>query len=273
MARIETRLPYPEGVVAGGTAVFKIPVGRRIHEMVLVYSGVTLAQLTEIRVIANGKTIHRYSAVVRDALNQFDGRTAAAGLLVIPFDRYKLKNRGGEEETALNTDSYDDNGRGIGSVTVEIDIDGAASAPVLSMTASQSEKIPGGAGTVLHINKFPRSAAGAGELQISDIPFGGITTQALNRATFVPSAGDISEAIIERDTYVIFERSKTLNERHQNDGVRKPQSGYIVIDKTEKGYAGDPVALAGFADFRYRLECTEAAQIDCYIETLGALGD
>ncbi len=273
MARIETRMPYPEGVTAGGTAVFKLPVGRRYHELVLTYAGVTLAQLNEIRVIANGKPIHRYSASVRDALNQFDGRAAAAGLLVIPFDRYNLKNRVGEEETALNTDSFDQNGRGIRSLTVEVDIDGAAAAPVLSMTASQSEKLQGGAGTILHVNKFPRSAAGAGELQISDIPFGGVTTQALNRAVFVPSVGTISDMKVERDTYVIWERSTTLNEMLQVDGVRSPQSGYFIIDKTEKGFAGDPVALAGFADFRYRLECSAAAQIDCFIETLGALGD
>ena len=273
MARIETRMPYPEGVTAGGTAVFKLPVGRRYHELMLSYAGVTLPQLTEIRVICNGKTIHRYSATVRDEINQFDGRVAAAGLLAIPFDRYNLKSRGGEEETALNTDSFDQNGRGIRSLTVEVDIDGAAVAPVLSMWASQSEKLPGGAGTILHINKFPRSAAGAGELQISDIPFGGVTTQALNRVIFDPSAGDITEAKIERDTYVIWERSKALNERHQTDGVRTPQAGYFVIDKTEKGYAGDPVALVGFADYRYRLECSAAAQIDCYVETLGALGD
>ncbi len=273
MARLEVRLPYPEGVSAGGTAVFKLPVGRRIHNLMLAYAGVTLAQLTEIRVIANGKTIHRYSATVRDSLNQFDGMEAAGGLLVIPFDRFNLKNRGGEEETALNTDSYDQSGRGIGSVTIEVDIAAAAAAPVLSMTSTQSEKIVGGSGTVLHINKYPRSAAGAGEVQVSDIPHGGITTQALNRAVFVPSAGDITDVKIERDTYILWERSKALNERHQTNGVRVPQSGLIVVDKTEQGYAGDPIAMAGFSDFRFRLEASAAAQIDCYMETLGSLGD
>lgn len=273
MARIETRMPNAEGVSAGSTALFKLPISRRYHALMLSYTGVTLAQMTEIRLFANGKVIHRYSATFRDLLNRFDGRAAANGVLVIPFDRYNLKNRGGEEETALNPDSFDDNGRGIRSLTLEIDIDGAAANPAFELNATQSEKLPGGAGTVLHVMHYPRSAAGAGELQISDLPFGGVTTQALNRAIFVPSAGTIDKVSVERDTYLIWERKKALNEMMQADGVRVPQSELFVLDKSEMGYAGDPIALAGFHDFRYKLECSAAMQIDCHMEYLGALGD
>lgn len=273
MARIEVRMPAGEGIAAGQTATFKLPIGRRFHELQLAYSGVTLAQLTEMRLFANGKVIHRYSATDRDNLNQFDGRAAAAGILAIPFDRYKLKTLAGEEETALNTGSADANGVAITSLYLEIDIDAAAVAPVLSLTATQSDALPGGPGTVLHIQRHTRDAAGAGEFDISDLPRGTATSIALNRVIFKPSANDISKVQIDRNQYVIFERSKALNEKVQTDGVRVPQAGYIVVDKTERGYGGDPIDLVGVSDFRYKLTMTGAATLTILSEYLGRLGD
>lgn len=271
--RQESRMPSPEGVAAGQTATFKLPATMRYHELQLTYTGVTLAQMTEIRVLANGKPIHRYSATERDVLNQFDGRAAAAGVLKIPFDRYNLKNRLAEEETALNCGVPDGKGRVISSLTVEIDIDGAAAAPALSMHASRSIAQAGGPGTVLHIMKHTRTAAGAGELEISDLPFAGVTTMGLNRIAFKPSANDISEVKIDRDMRNAWERTKALNETIQADGIRTPQAGYFIIDKTERGHGGDTLDLRGVTDFRYILTMTGAASITMLVETIGALGN
>ncbi|ACR11120.1 major capsid protein P2 [Teredinibacter turnerae] len=273
MPTIDVRMPSAASVQAGSTALFKLPIGRRYHDLTLEYSGVTLAQMTEIRILVNGKPFQRFSATWRDAKNQFDRLAAANGLLKIPFDRLGLKRRDQIEQTAVNTDSYDQNGRGIRSFSVEIDIAPEAAAPVMEMSARQSEKVGGGPGTMLHIQKYPRSIQGAGELQISDIPYGGVTTQALNSICFVPSTGTISKMKIERDTYAVFERKTSHNAREQQNGVRDPQAGYYFIDRTEKGYGGDPMQLVGAQDFRYFLECSGAMSIDCMVETLGAMGD
>lgn len=273
MARIEVRMPAGEGIAAGQTATFKLPIGRRFHELQLAFSGVTLAQMTEMRLFANGKVIHRYSAVDRDAINQFDGRAAAGSILVIPFDRYNLKTLAGEEETALNTGSVDANGVGITSLYLEIDIDAGAAAPVLSINATQSDALAGGAGTVLHIQRHTRDAAGAGEFDVSDLPRGNATSIALNRLIVKPSANDVSKVQIDRNQYVIFERTKALNEKVQTDGVRTPQAGYIVVDKTERGYGGDPIDLVGVSDFRYKFTMTGAATLTILSEYLGRLGD
>ena len=273
MARIEVRMPAGEGIAAGQTATFKLPIGRRFHELQATYAGVTLAQMTEIRLFANGKVIHRYSAVDRDKINQFDGRAAASGILVIPFDRYNLKTLAGEEETALNTGSLDENGVGITSLYLEIDIAAAASAPAISFNATQSDALGGGAGTILHIQRHTRDAAGAGEFDVSDLPRGNATSIALNRLIVKPSANDISKVQIDRNQYVIFERTKALNEQVQADGVRTPQSGYIVVDKTERGYGGDPIDLLGVSDFRYKFTMTGAATLTILSEYLGRLGD
>lgn len=273
MARIEVRLPAPEGVAADQTATLKLPMGRRYHEIQIAYTGVTLAQMTEIRIFVNGKVFHRYSATRRDEMNLFDGRTTANGILVIPFDRYKLKTLVGEEQTALNTSSPDANGNAINSAYIEIDIAAGATAPKLSFTATQSESVAGGAGTMLYVTRHTRDIAGAGSFDISDLPRGTVTSMMLNRIFFKPSANTISDVKVEKNQYTLFERSATLNSRIQSEGVRKPQSGYYVLDKTERGIGGDPIMLTGASDYRYMLNVTGAMAIDITTEYMGALGD
>lgn len=274
MARIETRMPDAEGVAPGQTATFKLPIGRRFHRLAMQYSGVTLAQMPEIRVLLNGKVVQRYSAEERDKMNQGDKLAAAAGILVLPFDRNKLKTRDGEEMTSINTGSFDDQGRGINSFHIEVDIAAAATAPALKLWATQSEALPGGAGTVMHINKRPYTVSGAGEFQISDMVKGGVTSMAINRVYFKPSANVITRLEIERDTRTIFERDAATNERLLAEaGTRSVISGWFTVDKTEAGYGGDPINLVGVNDFRYIGVADGAMTVDVITEYLGGLGD
>jgi hypothetical protein len=271
MERITKRMPTPEGVTAGGQALAKMPIGNAYHDLYIEYSGVTLEQLTEIRIKLNGKVVHRYSATERDAMNQFNGLAGADGILRIPFDRIGLKQRVGEELTLINTGSRAENGRAITSFHVEIDIAAAASAPVLELTAIQSDARPGGPGTVLHIVPFTRSAAGAGELQVSDLPYNSPTAQLLPRI-YIKTA-NLTKMRIERDTYSIFERKKSLNELIQTQGNRVPQSGWFNYDTTERGYGGAMTALGGVDDFRLMMDMNGAEQVKIWPEYIGTLGD
>jgi hypothetical protein len=282
MPRIDIPMSSPEGVAPGQTATFKLPIGRRFHLLQLLYGGGSaLVDFTEIRVLANAKVIHRYSATDRDAMNQFDGRAAAAGILVLPFDRYFLNTLASDEETALNTGpAAPGSAIRITSLHVEVDILPAAPPAVtLAMNATVSDAPtnpkgePVGPGTVMHILRHTRSAAGAGSFEISDLPAGTATSMALNRIFFNPSANLITRLEIERNQYKIFDRTDALNRRMQADGVRTPIAGWYAIDKTEQGYGGDPIDLLAVADYRYRLAVSGAMAINVYSEYLGRLGD
>lgn len=269
--RVDLRMPGPNTTVAGNTAIFKLPVGRRYHELALVYAGITLAQMNEIRLLVNGKPVHRYTGTMRNIMNQFDGRAdaATAGVLFIPLDRFDLKNRAGEEETAFNTGP----GTPVRSLTLEIDMDAAALGTSFDLYANQSDNSPDWTGAFLHCLHYPRSVAGAGESEFSDLPYGGVTSQILNRAFIKPSAGTLSQVKIERDTYTLFERSAALNEAVQTDFGRVPQAGYYCLDRTERGYSADPIILRGAQDFRYKATFSAAAQVDFQLEFIGSLGD
>lgn len=286
MGRINVRMPSPEGIGAGQTATFKLPIGRRFHNLYLTGSAATsgfgVDDLEEIRVMCNAKPIQTFSGAERNDFNLFDGRQDAANNsnsfeLVIPFDRFNLMTKAGDEETAINTGSVDPaTGKAINSFALEVDIaaSGFTGAPSLTLHADQSESLAGGPGTVPHIRRSTRDFAGAGEYEISDLPRGGETTLALDRVFFKPSvAGAISKIVIESDQYRIFERPKSLNQRIQADGVRVPQNAYYVIDRTEWGHAGDPIPLTGLNDFRYIVTVTQACTVEIFLFYLGKLGD
>lgn len=286
MGRINVRMPSPEGIGAGQTATFKLPIGRRYHNLYLTgraaTSGFGVEDIEEIRVMCNAKAIQTFSGTERNDFNLFDGRMHAELSdnnfeLVIPFDRYNLMTKAGDEETAINTGSVDpQTGKAINSFSLEVDVaeTGFSGAPSLKLYADQSESLAGGPGTVPHIRRSTRDFSGSGTYDISDLPRGGETTLALDRVFFKPSVpGAISNIIVESDQYRIFERPRSLNQRIQADGVRVPQLGYEVIDRSEWGHAGDPIPLTGLNDFRYILELSEACTVEIFLFYLGKLGD
>jgi len=276
--RLNVKIPNSNGVAAGQTATWDLPIGRRYHRLMLEYSGVTLAQLTEIRVIANGEVIQRCTAAERDSINQFDSRAAAGGVLTVPFDRFSLYQQRGEEATSIQTGSADKAGNAITSFKLEIDIDAGAAAPAIKVTAEQSDNDPRnpGPGMILRLMRYTRTFGAGGVNEISDFPKGteGPKFAFLNRVIF--KTAQVTALKLERSNLTIFERSKTLNERVQADGVRVPQAGYVVFDPTEEGYDYEPVALVQpngqpYQDFRYLLTQTAGETVVALVEYLGTL--
>ncbi|WP_299592713.1 major capsid protein P2 [uncultured Microbulbifer sp.] len=275
-------LPMPgnEGGSPGTTALWKLPVGNRFHSLSLAYTGVTLAEMTEIRIKLNGLVIQRFSGTERDLLNQFLGLKAAGGILRIPFDRIGLKNRDQEELTAINTNVADAQGNKISAFTVEVDVDAGATAPAFELDAEQSDSIElnldgskAGPGLIPYLIKGNRSPSGSGEFEIGDFNYGRSDSLSLNRITFLPSANNIEQVEVMANNERIFKRKAAINTRIQEDGDagRVPQSGAWVIDTTENGYGAATIPLVGLSDFRYRLWVDGAMTITALQEYNGVL--
>lgn len=285
--RINVKIPNSSAVVAGQTAHWDMPIGRRYHRLSLQYSGVTLAQLKEIRISANSEPIHRYSAAARDTMNQFDGMAAAGGILEIYFDRYRLYNQQGEENTAIQTAAPDPKtGVAITKFELDIDIDAAAAAPAISVVAQQSNNlspaqqqalgIPQGPGLIRRILQTQIAFAASSWQEIASLPKGteGTKFQWINRAFFFTA--QTTEMEFWRSGFALFQRTAALNNRAQTNGVRVPQANVFVIDPTEQGYDFEPIALlqsngVPYQDMRYRFNLAAAETFNAYVEYLGKL--
>lgn len=272
--RNELQLTAPDGVTAGGTATFKLPRGFRYHEFFIVYGGTLATNYGEMRVIANTENIHRYDVTERDMMNQTDKLAAAAGVLRVPMDSVGMRERAGEEETALNV------GRPAGmqpqpgeitSAEIQIDVKAGAVSPSLKIYASVSPAVAGGAGVVRHLVKTTRSSSGAGALDIINLQYNR-PNRAYIRRMFVNSTA-LDNIVIERDNKRIFERTKTLNDLVLSDSAyRSQQSGWTLVDKTERGYAREAISTIGAQDLLLRLNMTGAvASFPLLVEYVGSL--
>ena len=260
------KMPSFDGVAAGQTATVSLPIGLSYHELLLTYSGATLAEINEIRVVANGQTIQRYTeAADLDLKNQFDGQAAANGVLNIPVgDRYGLKTRAGVEFTKLGTGRLDDP-KPITSLQLEVDIDAAAVGPALSLSAIQSDADQ--SGIIKFVHEFIYNPSAAGEFEISDLPKGRDFGQLIFQST------NINSIEIFRDGFSVWKRTKAENDKIQGDGVRIPQAGIFVVDFTEKGYGSESLVTKGVQDLRFRLDMAGADTVPLVVESYGPMID
>ena len=276
------KLPAFEGVAAGSTATLRCPIGLTYHKILITAGNVgagpgpTLAQINGIRVILNGRELIRYrSGAELDLLNQFQGMAAfpgagAAGVLTIDFDRYNLKTRAAEEVTALGTGVPFGNGNGFDSnplttLTVEVDIDAAATSPSLSAVAIQSTPQP--LGLIKKVLTFNYGPTGAGEYEIDDLPKGDI----INTVFAQNSASTLNFLRIERDNFVVFDRTDLVNDTEQTNGVRVPQANLYVYDPTEAGNGAEGLVTANVNDLRFIYDVGAAMNLLLNVEYLGGL--
>lgn len=265
MTTLTRKMPSFEGVAAGATATLRLPIGLSYHQLLIAYAGVTLAQLLEIRIIGNGKTIQRYTSGTRlDALNQFAGRAAANGILTVDFTRFGLRTRQGEELTVLGTGVPSKDGSvELSTLTMEIDIAGAASAPVLSCVAVQSDPQP--LGLIRHVREFGYSPAASGEFEVADIPKGHL----FDRVHFISSS--VTALRIQRDNYTVFDRTKAQNSLIQSDGVRVPTAGIFTFDPSEIGNGGEPMETASVFDLRFVATMSASGSLPVVVESIAPL--
>lgn len=263
--KVTRRMPSFESVAAGATATQRLPIGLTFHQLWIEYAGVTLAQMNEIRIVANGQPIMVYdSGTDLDRLNQFQGRSAAGGILAIDFDRYGLTDQAQREFTALGTGNPGDPSP-VTTLQVEIDLDAGAAAPVLSARAVQS--VPQNLGLIKKVRKFGYSPGGAIDFEISDLPKGDV----INMLEFAFSANDLTRLKVERDTFVVFDREDQLNERIQADGKRVPQANSFVYDPTEEGVGTEGLITAGVNDLRFIASMSGAATLRLHCEYIGGI--
>lgn len=273
--KLTRRAPGWEGsIVAGNTLTLRLPIGLTYNQVYTEYNftdaGSAVVALAtavgEIRVVANGRPIWSIQASELDIINQFEGRSAAQGILTIDFDRYNLRTRAAEEFTSLGTGAKDDP-TPLTTLTIEMDLKsgGGVTAGTLSSKLRQSDSRV--LGLFKKRRRYVHVFTGAATVEIADFPKGDL----INAAHMFESANDIDSIRVERDNFVMFDRSKELNSRIQSDGVRVPQADLFVYDTCEDGNGTDQLSTQGVNDLRWFIEIDGAMTITTILDYIGAL--
>lgn len=271
-----------DGNIAGdNTVTLSIPIGFTYHQTTIEYAftqagpvGIALADaVSEVRVVADGKPIWNIQASELDEMNQYNGRSEAgdvdSGILVVDYDRFGLRMRGMEEFTSIGTGVSDDE-TPLTTFTIEMDLKAAVVGGTLKSrhVVSASRKL----GLFKKLRRFTDVFSGSGEFEIDDFPKG----DAINTVFFFESANNITNVRLERDDFIMFDRTNALNDRLQADGVRVPQAGIYVYDTTEKGNGQDQLLTRNadgtrVNDLRYFMTLDGAMTIISVVEYMGGL--
>lgn len=263
MPKLTRVMPSFEGVAAGQTATLRIPIGYTYHQLYITYSGATTAQITGVRLMGNGKALQVFKNFEQlDTINKFNGRAAANGIMVLDLDRFGLEGRAARELTAIGTGHPQDK-TPLTTLALELDIDSAAVSPAISATAVVSGPSP--VGFTTKMRQFSYNAPGSGNYEIASIPRGDLIDQ-----VYFFSA-NINSVELQRNSYVEFKRSNTLNDLIQENFIRNPQTGLFVYDPTEHGNGTETLATKGANDLRFILDMSAGGAVDVAVNYIGPL--
>lgn len=263
-----TVLPSMSNVTAGSTAVLDCPTGLTYDKIVLDYSGVTLAEMTNIELRLNGKTIMGWkTGTLLDMMNTYYGFEDSAGFLTLHFVRPWMANLQQRRSTAIGTSDVD-------TMTLHMDIAGTAANPVIKGYAHQSG--PTKLGSIVKVRSFPKTFATSGRVEIDSIP------RSARIVAVHLFKSDISNVEVEMDSVKIIDTSKTLASelcKKATPVARVPQDAAAThVDFCMDGDnrhvlipCGDSQAvppLAPAQDLRLRLDLGSAGSVDTIVEYL-----
>jgi hypothetical protein len=270
--KITRKAPGWDGSVSGGnTVTLRLPIGLTFHQVFTEYSFsdgsnplALAAAVAEIRVLLNGKPVWNIQASELDTLNQFQSRAQASGILTLDFDRYNLRARPAEEFTSIGT-GHPQDPTPVTTFVIEMDLKAAVASGSITSRMRQSDARP--LGLFKKLRRYVHAFGGAGTFEIADLPKGDLINAMYNFA----SANSITAVRLERDDFVMFDRSAALNARVQSDGVRTPQAGLYAYDTSEDGNGTDQLSTRGVNDLRWFMTIDGAMTITSLVEYIGAL--
>ncbi|MDF2185456.1 major capsid protein P2 [Grimontia hollisae] len=256
--RLTHKLPSFSNVVAGATATLQLPLGLSFHMLLLEFAGVTLAQMKNIRLEVNGKVVQKWKDGERlNSMNKHYKRgTATASSLPIWFIRPEMDDPLQQRVFAIGTSD-------VQTLTLLIDIDSAATAPVLKAHAIKGNQSP--IGIITKIKTFPVSFATAGEQEIDNLPL----PRGARIAAIHLYSPDITRCELDMNGRNVFELDKTLTAKIQTDYQRDPQtSDKMSMDFMLEGDMSQALVLEGVQDFRIRPTLANPGAVDVVVEYL-----
>lgn len=264
-------LPF-SNVVATGTATNQVTPGRTLENLRLKLGGTfTKAQITDVKVKANGKVIVAGTGTQLDAMQAYRGKTQVATFLELAFADYCLNNEFDRMVGAFDTSL------GISNITTEITISGATSPtllPILIESAQQKDRTGAAAPfapLIAKVLNYPFSQSTGGKLNVT-VPFGPQSGSIIKRV-HVFHTGTMTGATVKQDGLVIHESIIAENEQEQKQQGRVPQSNCYTIDFVVDGDIKKALDTRDAKSLEWLFDFSAAGSGTVYVEYLDPLGN
>lgn len=249
---ITRKMPSFNGVQAGATATLNLPLVLSYYGWLInlndngANNALDLAKFPKITIRGDGRELYTVSAADLDKMNRHDNLpqvdVAANGghLLYLPMIRHRMLQWEMQTYTVIgaglpqNMDASNTffNPNPLQTLQMEIEIASTASSPSVSALGIQGGVAP--LGNLMKRRKFNYSATGTGNYEISDLPKGDLMDR-----IWIDNAASIDSVTLERDNFIVYERTREQNEFLQLAGVRGPKNPIL---------SSFPAVPATFAD-------------------------
>ena len=250
--RLYQKLPTISTVVKGETAVLTCPIGATYDQIIIKHTGVTAAQIKNIRVLANSKLLLEFKSGTD--LNKFNDRyeySLTAGFLDFHFKRDEMKTLLEQRLLSLGTSNMFEGGDIITSLTIEFDIDGAATAPVMKAFAYQSDVAPFGICT--KIRNVPL-AISAGDNEIDNII---MAPNSRLLAVHLVTGATIEHLKVQRNGATLLDLPTELIAKLNKANGRKAQVDWDSVDFALEGDVKQAISCDNVQDFRFTITAAE----------------
>lgn len=249
MAYALNKMPQTEGLGAAQTAITRLPTGPTYLELGLRYKYLVAsvptdageaqfqADFKEVRVIVDEEPFIRISGSQLLALNKYYKRPFIAGQLPIIFARPSYRTPAGEDELAYGT-------LDVQNMSVEVDIDAAATPSSLSISAVLGPPAP--LGRHMTVRSTTYQAAAIGIHEISDLTRGPYGLAAMH----IVSA-NVDDVEVQANRRKVFEADRAVAEGFYADR-RAWQAGYFHVDFQARNRVSESLSLV-LEDFRAKI--------------------
>lgn len=265
-------------VASGATTTVRLPVGPTYDRIAMRFLGGTgagLANVTNVRLLANGKVIQEYADLsVLDDLNKYHGRDAAAG--GAPFDacfyfrRPEIKSFtwNGRQLTEIDAERITSlRTRNLDTLTMEFTPNGTYSGASPANTDIYTDEVPDVSedfGLITKVKKFSYPFSGAGDFPtLFDIPRGPRIMAIHYKTSLVTKVSLLANSVALMDNLSIG----ALQKFQDYDG-KVPVAAYAVLDFIQNGNMDEALRTAALRDLRAIISVSGAITPDVYVEYL-----
>lgn len=270
--RRKVKLTSINGVAAGQTATLDLPTGgRRYFKVVSKYKtnaaqATIEADITEIRIITNGKVQRRFSTADLNVVNATVNRLAfVLGMIPIIFAERSRRTMQGEEGLAWGTAD-------VNTFRIEFDIAGGAVAPTLTAWA-EVDDVPTVLGPINKWYKETFNATGAQTLNITTLSKRDNYARIHARTALVTA---VKVTVDGLDVYDLA-RDEAVEALADRVGLAMQANNFsLIFDDTDQVTDSLPMqrqvgpnSFVPVSEFRVDLVCSGAGAIPLLIERVG----
>lgn len=274
--KLPKKLPPIANVAADTTISVVLPVGNSYEVVYLEYSGVTPAQLKNIKLELNGRMCSEWVDGERLlSIDEHYDRKSTSGFLTFNFVRPELEKQEHRRFFALDTHQS----QGIVTASISIDIHADADAPKLTAYAVQVNSVAGAPNFLTKVRRFIYPVSSIGQFEITSLPLPQDASIAAIHLYMPDDSDGDSVAQITRAELLIdnvnwHDVDADIAAKIQVVNGRKPETAKsTVIDLIVDGDMHHALPLKGnIQDFRLRCEAASVGQVEVVVEYIDKYG-